>query len=222
MGFHFRFGGAQIIAVEIDAGCCRREGAVGRAQLFKDERLVGAVGDHRVGPAGQEVAWISLVRDAQHGLVVDPFALQHRGDLVASRRIHERTAAQIRHAADVCPTRDQDDGRGTLEYGGQHDQPAARSPVTQNAGAADPEIRLAAGNRLGDIDIGTAFSDGNVETSVAVEALLKRLIVARELKLMLPFELHRYGIERRGRMRCRQHQRSDHDQPSQQSQFRHD
>ena len=186
MGFHLGFGGAQIVAVEIDAGCCRREGAIGRTQLFKDERLVGAVGDHRVGPAGQEVARIALVRDAQHGLIVDPFALQHRGDLVASGRIHERTAAQIRHAADVCPTRDQDDGRGTLEYGGQHDQPAARCPVTQNAGAADPEIRLAAGDRLCDIYIGTAFADGNVETGVAVEALFKRLIVARELKLMLP------------------------------------
>ena len=99
-------------------------------------------------------------------------------------------ATQISHAADVCPTRDQDDGRGTLEYGGQHDQPAARSPVTQNAGAADPEIRLAAGNRLRNIDIRAAFSNGNVQASVAVVVLLKCLIVARELKLMLPFELN--------------------------------
>ena len=99
---------------------------------------------------------------------------------------------------------------------------AIAGSMTQNAGAADPEIRLAAGNRLRDIDIGAALSDGYVETSVAVEALLKRLIVARELKLMLPFELHRYGIERRGRMRCRQHQRSDHDQSSQQGQFQTD
>jgi hypothetical protein len=95
----------------------------------------------------------------------------------------------VRHAADVCPTRHQDDGRGTLEYGGQHDQPAARCPVAQNAGAADPEIRLAAGNRLGNVDIRAALPDGNVQASVAVEALLKGLIVARELKLMLPFEL---------------------------------
>ena len=189
MGFHFRFGGAQIIAVKVDTGCCRREGAVGRAHLFKDERLVGAVRDHRVGPAGQEIAWISLVRDAQHRLIVDPFALQHRDDVVASGRIHERSATQIRHAADVCPTRDQDDRCGTLEYGGQHDQPAACSPFTQNAGAADPEICLAVGDCPRDVYIRAAFSNGNVQARIDVEALLKRLIIAGELKLMLPFEL---------------------------------
>jgi hypothetical protein len=35
-------------------------------------------------------------------------------------------AAQIRHVADIRPARDQNDGRRTLEDGGQHDQPAAR------------------------------------------------------------------------------------------------
>ena len=64
--------------------------------------------------------------------------------------------------------------------------PAARPPVTQNARGADPEIRLAAGNRLGDVDIRATFSDGNVETRVTVEALLQRLVVAGELKLVLP------------------------------------
>jgi hypothetical protein len=77
------------------------------------------------------------MRDAQHGLIVDPFPLQHRDDVVASGRIHERSATQIRHATYVCPTRDQDDGRGTLENGRQHHQMAAGSPVTQNAGTAD-------------------------------------------------------------------------------------
>ena len=94
----------------------------------------------------------------------------------------------------------QDDGRGTLEYGGQHDQPAARSPVTQNAGAADPEIRPATGDRPRDIYIRATFSNGNVQARIAVEALLKRLIVAGELKLMLPFELQSSGIQREGRM----------------------
>jgi hypothetical protein len=60
---------------------------------------------------------------------------------------------QIRHAADVCPTRDQDDDGRTLEYGGQHNQPAASFPFSQNAGAADREIRFTASNRLGDIDL---------------------------------------------------------------------
>lgn len=184
--------------------------------MFKDERLVGAIGDHRVGPAGQQVAWISLVRDARHRLIVDAFALQHRGDVVASRRIHQRSATQIDHAADVRPTRDQDDGRGMLEYGGQHDQPTAGSPVAQNACAADAEICGAAGNGLGGIDSRATFSNSDVETGVAVEALLKRLIVACELKLMLPLELNRDRIERCGRLRSRQRQRGDRDQPSQQ------
>jgi len=61
---------------------------------------------------------------------------------------------------------------------------------------------------------GAAFPDGDVETSVAVEALLKRLIVAGELKLMLPFELQRHCLERNGRVRCRQRQGSPNDQQS--------
>src|SRR5258705_6929650 len=219
VGLNLRFGGAQIVAVKINAGGRGRKGTVGRAELFKDKRLVSAVSDHRVGSAGQEIARVSLVSDARQGLIVDPFALQHRGDLVASRRIHERSATQIRHAADVCPTRDQDDGRGTLEYGGQHDQPAPRSPVTQNAGAADPEICLAAGNRFSDVDSRTALADGDVETRVAVEALFKCLVIAGELKLMLPFELQGHCIERGSWMRCRQKQGSPGDQPSQQGQF---
>jgi hypothetical protein len=114
------------------------------------------------------------------------------------------------------------DSRGTLKNSGQHDQPSARCPVAQNTGAADPEIRLAVGNRLGNVDIRAALPDGDIQTSVAVEALLKGLIVACELKLMLPFELNRGGIDRCGRMCCRQHQRSRYDQSSQQGQIRTD
>ena len=105
MGLHLGFGGAQIVTVEIDAVRLGREDAVRRAKLIKDERLVGAVGDHRVGLAGQEIAWVALVSDARQRLIVDPFALQHRGDLVAARRVHERTAAQFRYVADVGPAR---------------------------------------------------------------------------------------------------------------------
>jgi hypothetical protein len=78
-------------------------------------------------------------------------------------------------------------------------------------GAADSEIRFAAGNRFGDIDIGTALADGDVETGVAMETLLERRVVASELELMLPFELQRYLIQRGGRMRCQQDQASGHD-----------
>jgi hypothetical protein len=104
-----------------------------------------------------------------------------------------------------------------LEDGGQNDQPAAQSPLPQNAGAADAEIRTAAGNRLSDVDAGTALADSDVETSVAIETLLKRCILAGKLKLVFPFELHRYLIERRQdaapRMRCRQDQAGGHAPP---------
>src|SRR3981189_1030541 len=109
---------------------------------------------------------------------------------------------RTRHAVDIRPARNQNDSRGALEDRGQHDQAAALRPVAKNTGAADPEIRFAAGNRFGDIDIGTALADGDVETGVAIEALLERRVVASELELMLPFELQRYLIERSGRMRC--------------------
>ncbi len=90
-------------------------------------------------------------------------------------------SAQIRHAGDVRPSRNQHDGRGTLEDGRQHDQPAAQRPVTQNAGGADPKIRFAAANRFRDIDTGAALADGDVKTCIAIEALLKRRVVASEL-----------------------------------------
>src|SRR5207244_442467 len=92
--------------------------------------------------------------------------------------------------------RDQDDGGRTLENGGQHDQPAAGGPFAQHVGAAGAEIRLAAGNGFGDVDVRTAFTDGNVETGVAVEALFKRSVVAGELELVFPFELQGYRFAR--------------------------
>jgi len=51
---------------------------------------------------------------------------------------------------------------------------------------------------------------GDVETRVAVEALFKCLVIASELKLMLPFELQGHCIERGGRTRCQQEQASGH------------
>jgi hypothetical protein len=51
VGLYLRFGGAQVISIEIDPVRFRRNGSESGAKLFKDERLVGAVSDHRVGPA---------------------------------------------------------------------------------------------------------------------------------------------------------------------------
>src|SRR5580704_3857446 len=89
-----------------------------------------------------------------------------------------------------------------LEDRGQHDQPPAHRPFAKDAGAADAKIRLAAGDRFGDLNTGTTLADGDVETGLAVETLLKRRVVAGKLELMLPFELQGYRIERCGRMRC--------------------
>ena len=44
-------GGAQVVAVEIDAIRRGRKGAISRAELFKDERFIGAISNHRVGLA---------------------------------------------------------------------------------------------------------------------------------------------------------------------------
>jgi hypothetical protein len=65
MGFHLCFRGAQIVAIEIDSIIAGREGAIGGAELFKNERLVSAVSHHRVSPAGEEIAWVALVGDAR-------------------------------------------------------------------------------------------------------------------------------------------------------------
>ena len=74
----------------------------------------------------------------------------------------------------------------------------------------------AASDCFGDVDAGTAVPDRNFQTRIAVEALLKRLIVAGELKLMLPFELQGSGIQCKRGIRCGQHERSDEYQPLQQ------
>ena len=152
---------------------------------------------------------------ARHGLIVDPFALQHRSDLIAARRVHQLPAAQIRYAGDVRPARHQNDGRGALEDDSQHDQPASRDPFAQNAGTANAEIRFDAGDRLRNVNTGTALADGDVETGVTVETLFQCGVVTSELELVLPLELQRYCIERSGGMRCQQHQASGDDQPFQ-------
>ena len=121
MGLYLGFGGAQIVAVEIDSVRFGREDAVRSPKLIKDERLVGAVRDHCVGPAGQEIARVAIVSDARQSLIVDPFARKHGSDLIAARRVHERTAAQIRYAADIRSARNQDDDRRVLKDGCQHD-----------------------------------------------------------------------------------------------------
>ena len=95
----------------------------------------------------------------------------------------------------------------------QHDQVATRGPFAQNIGAAGTEIRLAAGDCLGNVDIGTALADGDVETGVAVETLLKRRVVAGELKLVLPFELQGNLFERNGLMHWRKQQARKNEQP---------
>ena len=58
------FDDSESFTVEVDSVCAGREGPVRRAETFKDKRLVGAVSDHSIRLAGQEVAWIALVRDA--------------------------------------------------------------------------------------------------------------------------------------------------------------
>jgi hypothetical protein len=98
-----------------------------------------------------------------------------------------------------------------LEDNGQHDQAAALRPFTQNAGAADAEIRFAAGDRLSGVDIGAALADSDVEPGVAIVPLRERRVVARELELVFPFELQGYLFERGRRMRCQQDQASGHD-----------
>ena len=210
MGLYLRFGGAQIVAVEINSVCGWREGAERGAELFKDERLVGAVGDHRVGHANQEIARVAPVVDARQCRVIHPFVLQHRGDFIAARRVHQRAAAQIRDAPDVGPARHQNDGRGLLEDDREHDQVAAHHPFAQDAGAADAEVRFFAGNRFGGMDIGTTLADGDVEPGVAIVTLIQCSVVASKLELVLPFELQGHLIARNSRMRSQQEQASGH------------
>ena len=182
--------------------------------MIEDERLVGAVRDHRVSPTCQKIERITLVIDPRHRLVIDALALEHGRDLIAARSVHEPPAAQIRYACDVRPARHQDDDRRVLEDGCQHDEPATKLPFAKDTGAADTEIGLAAGNLFGDVDSGTALADRDVEPSVAVEPSFKGRVVAGELKLVFPFQLQRNLIERCGRTQCKQDYANDQDFPT--------
>ena len=73
------------------------------------------------------------------------------------------------------------------------------TPIAQNAGAAHAEIRFAAGNRFGDVDVGATLADSDVETGIAIETLLQRRVIASKLELVLPFQLQRHLVERVGR-----------------------
>src|SRR5262249_51230234 len=59
------FRGAEIVTIEVEPKVARREGQVWRAQLFEGVRLVGAVTDHYIGGAVEQVARISVMSDAR-------------------------------------------------------------------------------------------------------------------------------------------------------------
>src|SRR5712664_1299833 len=65
VGLYLGFGRAQVVTIEIDSVRFGRKGSESGPKLFKDEGLAGAVSDHRVGPAGQEIAWVALVSNAR-------------------------------------------------------------------------------------------------------------------------------------------------------------
>ena len=112
-----------------------------------------------------------------------------------------------------------DDGGGVLKDYAQHDEIAAVGPVEQDAGRAYPEVGLPGGHHLVGIHVGAALPNLHVETSVAIEPLLKRSVISGELKLMLPFQLQRNLIECSGRLESTKDQAGGYDQPFQNSKF---
>ena len=125
--------GAEVIAVEVKSVCPWRKRLIGRAELVQDERLVGAVCDHRVGLATKQILRITIVLDPRHGSVVNALGFEHRREVVAVGSVHQTAALEVRQRRDAGAARHQQDRCGVLKDDAEHDQVAAASPVDQNA-----------------------------------------------------------------------------------------
>jgi len=152
--------------------------------MFKDDRLIGAVGDHSAARR-PGVAWISFMRTRRQGLVVDPFRLASRRSSSLTGRIHEREAAadppRLGCLPDACDQHDDGPAQGTMEYGGQTPTAGALSPVRRTAGACQtpkPTLRPA---KPRDISIGTQpYRMVKSRQGSRVEALLKEHLIVAE------------------------------------------
>ena len=182
----------QVVAVEIDSGGARGEREVRDAQLFKHEGFVGAVGDHGIRLAADQVARVAVVFDTRHPGVVDIRELEHRRDIFAARRIHQQAVLQGKHARDPGASRNQEDGRGVLKNRGEHDDWLPARTGDERAGGAHPEVGSAGHNVIDGIHIGPALANLDLEARVAIKAFLKGRIVTGKLELVMPFELQRH------------------------------
>src|SRR5262245_12761687 len=106
---------------------------------------------------------------------------------------------QFGDCADAGAVWYQDDGRGVLEDHTEDDIVGALDRVHQNARCANAEICLARRDCGARVYIWTAFSNFDLEAVLAIKPLLDGGVVARKLKLVLPFELKGHAIKCAGR-----------------------
>ena len=102
------------------------------------------------------------MRHARQAGIVDALTLEHGGDVIAARRIHQAASLEFGHRGDAGAPGHQQDRSRMLKDHAEHDKVSAVRPVEQNAGRANPEIGFAGGCRLGGIHVRPALANFHV------------------------------------------------------------
>ena len=102
-------------------------------------------------------------------------------------------------AWDAGAVRHQDDGWRVLKDHAEDDVVRTHGAVDEHAGRAHAEIGIPLGHFGARIEPRTTLAKLDLQAAVAIESLLDRSVIARELELVFPLELQRDLIERAGR-----------------------
>jgi hypothetical protein len=97
---------------------------------------------------------------------------------------------------DAGAVRHQDDGCGVLKDHSEDNIIGTFGVVDEDAGRAHAEVGSTFGHLEARIDAGATLAKRDFESIVAIKSFLDRRIIACELKLMFPFQLQRYLIQR--------------------------
>ena len=99
---------------------------------------------------------------------------------------------------DARAVRHQDDSRGVLKDHTEDDVARTLGAVDENAGRAHAEVGSPFGYLGARIEARTALAKLGLQAAVAIESLVDRSVIARELELVFPLQLERDLIERAG------------------------
>ena len=196
---HHALAGEQVVAVEVDAVGARSELEGRNSKPLQGMRLVRAVGRNGVDLALDEFFDPEAVGQGNDMILAQPRAAQVGQELVGMGFEHDAPPLEVVHRLDVSITPGEQDKGGMLEDHPEHDDRRALLAGKQQGAGADAEIGMPFHHLPCRVGGRVRLDQADVQPHLAVEALLERGIVARELELVLPLQLEGDALEGLGR-----------------------